>query len=170
MSEENTQLDDLDFAILIQLQDDGRKSFTDIAENLKVSVGTVRTRIAKLIEDKTLQVVGRVDTQKVGFEAYAHIAVSVRPVELLDKVAEKIARLSEVSFLAEITGNHDLEVNVMCRNNEHLAKVINQIRRVEGVYKTETSMYFKVVKYAQPDLNLVKYKRKDDKAGQNRAK
>ena len=48
-------------------------SFTVIADKLKVSIGTVRTRFNKLIEDGTINIIGRVDPDKVGFRCYAHI-------------------------------------------------------------------------------------------------
>jgi len=59
-------LDKLDFEILSILQEDGRMSFTVIADRLKISVGTARTRLNKLIEDGTVNIIGRVDPDKVG--------------------------------------------------------------------------------------------------------
>ncbi len=152
----NIILDDLDFAILSFLQKDGRMSFTVIAQKLKVSIGTVRTRFNKLIEDGTVNIIGRVDPDKVGFHSYAHIAVYVRPATLKEKIAQKIVKMPEVSFLAGTSGDYDLEVDVMCRNNEHLVEFINGLSKMEGVYQTKTTIYFKVYKYAQPDLNLLK--------------
>ena len=153
----HTELDDLDFQILSQLQKDGRKSFTDIAGSLKVSVGTIRNRVSWLTKTKTLTVIGRVDPEKIGFNAYAHIFINVRPTNRIIPVAEKIAKLPEVSFLAMISGNFDLEVNVMCRNNEHLVGIMNEkIHTIDGVFETSTNMYFRVFKIAQPDLNLLK--------------
>ncbi|MCS6916768.1 MAG: Lrp/AsnC family transcriptional regulator [Chitinophagales bacterium] len=150
-------LDDLDFRILAQLQDDGRKSFTEIAAELQVSVGTVRNRMAALIQSRTLTVIGRVDPEKVGFHAYAHIFVKVRPASQIMTVARKIARLPEVSFLAMLSGEYDLEVNVMCRNNDHLIRLMNEkIHGISGVHETNTNMYLRVLKIAQPDLSLVR--------------
>lgn len=149
-------LDDLDFAILSFLQTDGRMSFTVIAEKLKVSIGTVRARFNRLIEEGTINIIGRVDPDKVGFRSYAHIAVYVRPATLKEQVAKKIAKMREVSFLAMTSGNYDLEVNVMCRDNDHLVDFVNELSKIEGVYQTNTTIYFKVYKYAQPDLNLLK--------------
>jgi len=40
-SVDKTPLDDLDFSILNYLQQDGRISFTVIAEKLNVSIGTI---------------------------------------------------------------------------------------------------------------------------------
>jgi len=155
-SADKTPLDDLDFSILTYLQQDGRISFTVIAEKLHVSIGTVRTRFNRLIEEGTINIVGRVDPDKVGFRSYAHIAVYVRPATLKDAVAQQIAVMPEVSFLAMTSGAYDLEVNVMCRDNDHLLEFVNELSKLEGVYQTKTTLYFKVYKYAQPDLGLLK--------------
>jgi Lrp/AsnC family transcriptional regulator for asnA, asnC and gidA len=153
---ETSALDKLDFEILSFLQEDGRMSFTVIAEKLGVSIGTVRTRFNKLIEDGTVNIIGRVNPDKVGFRSYAHIAVFVRPATLKEKVAQKIVKMPEVSFLALTSGDYDLEVDVMCRDNNHLVDFINNISKIEGVFQTKTTIYFKVYKYAQPDLKLLK--------------
>jgi len=149
-------LDDLDFAILSFLQKDGRMSFTVIAEKLKVSIGTVRTRFNKLIDEGTVNIIGRVDPDKVGFKSYAHIAVFVRPATLKEVVAQSIAQLPEVSFLAMTSGDYDLEVDVMCRDNNHLVTFVNELSEINGVNQTKTTIYLKVYKYAQPDLHLLK--------------
>lgn len=153
---EKITLDELDFQILSFLQKDGRMSFTVIAEKLNVSIGTIRTRFNKLIEDGTVNIIGRVNPDKVGFHCYAHIAVFVRPATFKEKVAQKIAKLPEVSFLAMTSGDYDLEVDVMCRDNDHLVDFVNEISKIEGVNQTKTTIYFKVYKYAQPDLKLLK--------------
>jgi Lrp/AsnC family transcriptional regulator for asnA, asnC and gidA len=127
-----------------------------MADRLNVSVGTIRTRMNKLLEDGTINIIGRVNPDKVGFRSYAHIAVFVRPATLKEKIAQKIAKLPEVSFLAMTSGDYDLEVDVMCRDNDHLVNFINQISNYEGVHQTKTTIYFKVYKYAQPDLALLK--------------
>ena len=154
----NNALDELDFAILSYLQKDGRMSFTVIAKKLKVSIGTIRTRFNKLIEDGTINIIGRVNPDKIGFGSYAHIAIFIRPITLNEQVANKIAKKPEVSFLALTSGDYDLEVDVMCRDNDHLVQFMNDIAKIEGVFHTTTTMYFKVYKYAQPDLNLLKNK------------
>lgn len=156
MQKINGSLDELDFSILTYLQQDGRMSFTVIAEKLGVSIGTIRTRFNKLIEDGTINIVGRVDPDKVGFRSYAHIAVYVRPATLKEKVAQQIMGMPEVSFLAMTSGDYDLEVDVMCRDNDHLVKFVNELSDINGVNQTKTTIYFKVYKYAQPDLNLLK--------------
>jgi Lrp/AsnC family transcriptional regulator for asnA, asnC and gidA len=156
MQKNGLVLDDLDFKIVNCLQQDGRMSLTVMAEKMGVSVGTIRTRVNKLIEEKTISIIGRVDPDKVGFHSYAHIAVYVRPATLKEQVAQNIAQLPEVSFLAMTSGDYDLEVDVMCRDNDHLVDFVNKISSYEGVYHIKTTIYFKVYKYAQPDLGLLR--------------
>jgi Lrp/AsnC family transcriptional regulator, regulator for asnA, asnC and gidA len=150
---DHISLDELDFAILTCLQEDGRMSFTVMAEKLKVSIGTIRTRFNRLAEAQVITILGRVDPEKVGFHAYAHIAVYVRPASLKEAVAQQIMPLPEVSFLAMTSGDYDLEVDVMCRDNQHLVALVNRLSAIEGVFQTKTTMYFKVYKYAQPGLS-----------------
>ena len=131
----DTVLDDMDFGILNYLQADGRTSFTVIAQKLNVSIGTIRTRFNRLLEDKVINIIGRVDPAKVGFRCYAHIAVFVRPATLKEQVAKTIAAMPEVSFLAGTSGDYDLEVDVMCRDNDHLETFINDISKLSTASK-----------------------------------
>ena len=148
-------LDDIDFQILSHLQKDGRKSLTDLATDTGLAVSTVRNRLARLLDNKIIQIIGRVEPEKVGFHVYARVMIAVRPISLIETVADFINQLPEVSFLARTSGNFDLELNVMCRNNDHLNELLDKIQRAEGVYDTNTNVYFKIYKLAQPSLDLV---------------
>ncbi|MBL7979940.1 MAG: Lrp/AsnC family transcriptional regulator [Bacteroidetes Order II. Incertae sedis bacterium] len=150
------QLDELDFAILRALQKDGRMSFTDLAKELNASVGTIRNRYHRLAEEKTLTVFGRVNPEHIGLNVYAHVQIAVRPASRIDEVAAEIAAITEVSFLAMISGDYELEVNVMCRNNQHLIEIMNRVHKIDGIFSTKTTMYLRVYKIAQPDLHLVR--------------
>lgn len=155
--ENNNSFDELDFTIMSHLQRDGRASFTVIAKETGASISTIRTRVTKLIEEKTINILGRVNPEKLGFNAYATIKIAVRPANKIDEVANKLMDFREVSFLAITSGDFDLEVNVMCRDNNHLIDVINKrISSIEGVYNSSSIMYLRVLKFAQPDLNLLK--------------
>ena len=55
------------------------------------------------------------------------------------------------------SGDYDLEVDVMCRDNDHLVQFVNNISNIAGVHQTKTTIYFKVYKFAQPDLRLLEH-------------
>ena len=149
-------MDQTDLTILTHLQNDGRRSFSDIARALQVSVGTVRNRVTRMLADETVNIVGRVNPNKVGFDAYASIFISIRPSELIASTAAELATFPEVTFLAEIVGEFDLQVDVMCKDNEHLSRLISdRLHKTEGVNRTTTMMILQVHKYGQADLNLL---------------
>jgi Lrp/AsnC family transcriptional regulator for asnA, asnC and gidA len=141
-------MDDLDLAILALLQTNGRRPFTDIAQQVGVSEGTVRNRVARLLEDKVLHIVGLVDPNRLGFNAPAIIGVSVLGGDI-EQIAAEIAQFPEVSYLIMVSGEFDLIVEVLCRDREHLADFLNQnLRRVDGVGKTQTFMTLRTFKMA----------------------
>ena len=147
--------DQLDVDILAFLQRDGRMPFTEIAQALGVSEGTVRNRAARLLEEQFVQIVGLIDPLKFGFDAPAMIGVTVQGGDL-ESVAATIAAFPEVSYLIMVSGEYDLMVEVLCRDREHLAAFLNQkLRQVAGVSRTQSFMILRTFKLsygARPSL------------------
>ncbi len=141
-------MDKTDLAILSLLQKDARRSFTDIANELNISEGTVRNRVSRLVEKRSIQLVGLIDPNQLGFEAPAMIGVTVQS-NLLEEAATQIAQFPEVSYLVMSSGEYDLLVEVLCRDREHLAAFLNEnLRQVEGVLRTQTFMILRTFKMA----------------------
>jgi Lrp/AsnC family transcriptional regulator for asnA, asnC and gidA len=151
-------MDIIDQEIIKLLQHDGRTPYTDIAKALDISEGTVRNRIARLIEQEIIQIVGLVDPYQLGFDAPAMIGVSIDPPQL-ESSAAVIAQFPEVSYLIMVSGEFDLIVEVMCQNREALASFLNQrLRQVPGVLRTQTYLIlrtFKMAYGAQPSSNII---------------
>ena len=146
-------MDERDFEILEFLRRDGRIPFTEIAKEIGVAEGTVRNRVAKLQENKTLQIIGLTDPHRLGYDAPAIIGVSVQP-PFLESVAEAIAALPEVSYLIMVAGEYDLIVEVLCRDRQTLADVLREkLQQIEGVLRTKTFIIlhtYKMAMGAQP--------------------
>ena len=131
-------MDEIDRAIIARLQYDGRMPFTTIADQIGVSEGTVRNRVARLREERILQVVGVVDPHLLGLRATAVIGVVIQPARL-EVAAREIATFEQVSYLVMISGTFDLLVEVLCEDTEHLAHFLSdKLLCVEGVQRTET--------------------------------
>ena len=61
--------------------------------------------------------------------------------------AEVLSEIAEVDYCVLTSGRYDLQLEVVCRDNEHLLTVINdRIRTVRGVRETETSICLRVHK------------------------
>lgn len=157
MQASDNLLDQLDWSILYHLQEDGRRSFTELAEELKVSVGTIRNRYHKLVEDNVLHIIGWTDPVKAGFNSYARVTIEVKPTELIREVANALLKVQEVTFLAITSGKYDLEINLLCKDNRQLMDVMHQkIHTIKGIYETHTTIYFEVLKWASHDISQAK--------------
>ena len=159
MANQNGVLDELDIEILAQLHNDGRRSFTEIADNLSVATNTVRNRVNRMIADETLTIVGRLNPNKVGFGAYANIFIAVEPARYIEEVSRELVALSETSFVAMVFGDFDLMVDIMCVDMNHLTELLNtKIQQIPYVARTKTITVAKVYKYKQPDPRLLQEK------------
>jgi len=152
-------MDEVDRLILQTLQEDGRTPFTEIARQAGVSETTIRSRYRNLIEQGVIRTVGVVDPYALGLEAPAIIAVSVEP-GMADRVAKKILKIPEISYLVMTLGTWDLIVETFCRDLSHLTSLITErIQLIPGVCATETLMIARTYKLSYgwslaPDLKV----------------
>ena len=131
-------LDELDRRIIEALQRDGRASHAQMARELKVSEGTVRRRLAKLLQDKVIRVVAIAEPEQLGFHTSAFIGLQVDP-SWVEAVATELAALPEVEHLAITTGAYDIFIWVDLRSSEALASFLHhKVGTIKGVRQTET--------------------------------
>ena len=149
---EDRKIDKLDYEILALLQQDGRRSFTQIGKAVGFSEGTIRKRVTRLVDEGIIRIIGLVDPHLVGFDAPAIIQVSVTPPHL-EEAAQAITQFPEVSYLLMVSGEFDLIVEVRCQNREHLASFIrDDLQRVPGVQRTVSSLVLHTYKLAEPSI------------------
>ena len=138
-------LDDVGKAILRQLQEDGRRSYTAIGEAIGLSEAAVRQRVKTMVESGGLQIVAVTDPLTLGFGVMA--TVGVRVSGDAREAAETLSQIDEIDYCVLTSGRYDLQLELVCRDTEHLLSVINdRIRTVEGVRETETSLCLRVHK------------------------
>jgi Lrp/AsnC family transcriptional regulator for asnA, asnC and gidA len=139
------QLDETGKAIVRQLQEDGRRSYTAIGAAVGLSEAAVRARVKSLTDSGVLQIVAVTDPLTLGFGVMANVGVMVTGDSRV--VADALSGIGEVDYCVLTTGRYDLQLELVCRDNEHLLSVINdRVRTVPGVRETETSMYLRVHK------------------------
>jgi Lrp/AsnC family transcriptional regulator for asnA, asnC and gidA len=138
-------LDSTGLAILRELQEDGRRSYTAIAAAVGLSEAAVRQRVKALLDTGSLQIVAVADPLTLGFGVMASVGVTVDGDSRA--VADALSAIDEVDYCVLTTGRFDVQLELVCRDNEHLLSVINdRVRTIECVRDTETSMYLRVHK------------------------
>lgn len=128
-------MDSKDREILDFLEEDGRASYTNIAESIGVSEGTVRNRVERMekegiIDKFTVEV--STDSEVKAF-VHVNVSTSVNFESLTEELPEDI----EVS---EVAGDIDLIVKISRRTADEVNNVVDSIRSLEGVEDTRTYM------------------------------
>lgn len=138
-------LDDVNKAIIEQLQADGRRSYAAMAQAVGLSEAAVRQRVQRLLDAGAMQIVAVTDPLQVGFTRQAMIGVNADG-DLRD-IADKLAALPEVDYVVITAGSFDILLEVVCEDDEHLLALLNDaIRSVPGVRDTETFVYLRLAK------------------------
>lgn len=133
-------MDDLDQNLLALLRRDGRATHAQLAASLGVTRATVRTRLDKLeargdIVGFTVLVKGDITEQPV--RALTTLGIEGRGTEV---IISKLSGMSSVQAIHSTNGNWDLVVETGTQTLVELDLVLAQIRRLDGVIRSETSI------------------------------
>jgi Lrp/AsnC family transcriptional regulator for asnA, asnC and gidA len=125
-------IDEIDRAIIAELQADGRRPYTEIARTVGLAEATVRQRIRRLERKGILQVVAVVAPLRLGLRRVL-IGVRVRGRSLAE-VEALLRLLPEVDYVAVTTGSYDLVLMAACPDEESVAELVTErIRAIPGV-------------------------------------
>lgn len=139
-------MSELDTLLLQELQKDGRKSYTELAEKFGANVSTVSNRVQRLIDNGVLKIVGVVNPFETGNTFVADIKMKVE-IPKLEKVVEELSAIQEVRFLVSCTGPYNLLLELYTSSNDELYKIINgKLGVIDGIKEIETSIILKVHK------------------------
>lgn len=138
-------LDHVNKDIVEQLQQDGRRSYANLAKAVGLSEPAVRQRVQKLLDAGVMQIVAVTDPLMLGFARQAMIGI--RADGDLRAIADQLAALEEIDYVVICTGSFDLLIELVVSDDEQLLDILNDaIRSIPGVRDTEVFAYLKLVK------------------------
>ena len=139
------ELDDVSKRIIEQLQEDGRRSYTEIARSVGLSEAAVRQRVQRLGQTGVIQIAAITDPMQLGFRRQAMVGLRVAGV--VEDVADRLAELDAVDYVLMTTGRFDLIIEVVCADDDEFIDLLDHhIRVLSEVRSTETFMYLRLVK------------------------
>jgi len=139
-------MDSLDLQILRSLNDNARKSFRDIAKELKVSLSTVSNRIHKLEEEGVIKGYAPIiDEQKMGYDLQVVVGIRISKGKLIN-AQKRIAEDKRVFGVYDVTGDWDSIVMARFRNRDELDKFIKKVLTIEFIERSNTHVVLNTVK------------------------
>jgi len=130
-------MDDLDRDILSILRQDARTPYTEIADRVGTSEGTVRNRVERLTENGIIErftVATRTGNIKAMIEVGVDVSVDT------GKVADRVAEWPEVDFVWQVSGEEDVVLVVDCADTSEVNDLITQARELDEVVGTKTRL------------------------------
>jgi Lrp/AsnC family transcriptional regulator, regulator for asnA, asnC and gidA len=138
------RVDDVDRTLMRLLREDGRQPYRALAEAVGLSETAVRHRVARLTRAHVIRPTIRTDLVKLGMVlAQVQVRVGGRPVR---DVAHALAELPETDVVVITTGRYAVAADLVCNDNDHLARVVNDVHAVPGVLDVDTRVYLEEVK------------------------
>ena len=130
-------MDDLDRRILDVLRRDARTPYTEIADTVGTSEGTVRNRVERMIDDEIIERF-TVATRTGNIKAMIEVSVAV-DVDT-SEVSERMAEWDEVDFVWQVSGEEDIVVVVDAADTQRVNDLITKAREQDEVVSTKTRL------------------------------
>jgi Lrp/AsnC family transcriptional regulator for asnA, asnC and gidA len=140
------QMDSIDKKILEILNHDARTKFTSIARKIKLSEGTIRNRVQRLMEKGIIQGFQVLtDPRYLGFEQQAIISFQMEAVyEILIQLNQipGICRRTncKLLFLYRCNGKNSFLLEVHSKQKQHLNSFIDEIKKLNGLEQIEITI------------------------------
>jgi len=120
-------VDHIDEQLLAELQDNSRLSFADLGRKINLSPSAVRERVQKMEDLDIIQKYSvQINNKKLGYDIEAFILLKVFPGQL-KHVIEKVSYYPEIKEAHRITGNQNLHLKVVVKNQLCLQKLLDQL-------------------------------------------
>ena len=138
-------LDDVDKAIIRELQVDGRMAYAQLSPKVGLSQAAVRQRVNRLLERGVFQIVAVSDPLSLGLPTQAMVGITVTGD--VRGVAATVAAMGESEYVLITTGRYDVLAELLCTDNDALLELVNdRIRVIDGVASTEVFSILKMEK------------------------
>jgi Lrp/AsnC family leucine-responsive transcriptional regulator len=133
------RMDATDRRIIALLLEDGRRTYDDIARQVKLSAPSVKRRIDRLRASGALRgFTAVVDHSAMGWNTEALVELFYRPGTTLDEVGRTLADHPEVVEAWSVTGEADAVARVRTGDNSDLERLIIDLQRNGLVERTRS--------------------------------
>ena len=129
-------VDEIDERIIGLLKENSRMTYVDIGSEVGLSEGAVRNRVQSLVSSGVIRRFTVEVTPSMRVRALVMISVSPNIPTL--KVSEKVEKLPGIERIYEVTGEYDIVSVVSSASIEGINQCIEDIRKIDGVVKTNT--------------------------------
>jgi len=143
-------VEEIDRAIVTALTEDGRLSYTDLAERVGLSVSAVHQRVRRLEQRGVIRgYAARVSYEAIGLPLTAFVAIRPLDPAQQDDAPDRLAALSEIEACYSVAGEDFYLLLVRVPSPADLERVLQLIRKAANVI-TRTTVVLSTPYEARP--------------------
>lgn len=143
-------MDDLDHQLIGLLRQDSRLPVASLAASTGVSRATVKARIDRLLETRTIEAFTiRLGAELRQAEVRAIVLIEVEG-KAADRVAQRLRGVPEVRALYSTNGRWDFVAELEDRDLASFDETLRRLRLIDGIRSTETNILLNARKRATP--------------------
>jgi len=143
-------LDNIDKAILRELQEDGSISNLDLSKKIGLSPSACLARTKNLVETGTIKKFATIiDEKKLGMEVLAFVLVNITPLnrQTIHSFLEDVNRFPQIQECYTLTGSHDYLLKIIAKDMESYRDfIIDSLMQNTTISNVETSMVMGIEK------------------------
>jgi Lrp/AsnC family transcriptional regulator for asnA, asnC and gidA len=140
--------DELDTKIIGCLANDSRISNRAVARLLRVNEGTVRTRRRRMLAKRLVRTATVLNVQQLRNPVVAYFWITVDSASNLRTVAEALAKLPQITFVALMSGRCDVLGITLVESSEELLTLLHQtLDKIPGIYRTQHTLSQSTLKH-----------------------
>ena len=145
------RLDDIDIAIIRTMQENGRVTNAQLAQESGISPSAMLERVKRLETKKVIRgYTALVNPESLGKGTVAFVSVSlaVHHYRSIHHFSEAIEKLEEVLECYHVAGEYDFILKVVVEDLKAYEDfLINKLTRIEGINKIHSSFSLSTIKY-----------------------
>lgn len=141
-------LDELDHKIIERLGHDARVSNREIGREFDLTEGTIRSRLKRLLDNRVIRVAAVTNANRLRNPILAYLWVEADTAADIEGVAERLATLPEIGFVATTLGRADVLAMTLVENGNELTDFLHQtIDKIPGVRRVRYSLGQNFIKH-----------------------
>jgi Lrp/AsnC family transcriptional regulator for asnA, asnC and gidA len=143
-----TPFDELDHKIIDRLFVDARSSNREIAREFGLTEGSIRARLKRLLESKSIRVTAVTNARYLRNPVLAYLWIEVDSTDEVSGVARALAALREITFVATLLGRSDILAMTLVEGSEDLASFLHTtVDRIPGVRRIQYTLSHTFIKH-----------------------
>ena len=139
-------LDDIDKEIIRILQEDARKSYREIQEQLQISIGTIHNRITKLKKNKIIEgYTLKLNNIKLGYKLTFLISLQIDGKHT-EEILSELRGKPEICTVFNVTGEQSASLICRFKESEDVHEFLRELNEHKHVIRTNSNMVLKEYK------------------------